>query len=96
MEEIKDFISNMDTKTMVLIVIGYAIYIAGRNLNPSVNNRKRVYLIKIIPLLLALILFITPIINKVHHQSFERTLTIVLLVISLFSLFNKTNDEDTF
>ena len=94
MDEIIDFISKMDIKTMVLIVIGYAIYIIGRNSTYLFNNRKMEYLIKVIPFLLSLILLASRFINKTHHQSFEGTLIIVLLVGSVISLFNKNNDEE--
>ena len=96
MDELKEYLSEMDFKTMLLLFIGYTLFVIGKYYASSFSNRKMVFLIKIIPFLLALILEANTFINKVHHQMFEGTLIIVLMVLSVFSLFNKNNDSDSF
>ena len=93
MDEIQQAISEMDLKTIVLIFIGFIICMIGRYHTSMFKTRKMVYLIKLIPFLLALVLMAQRFINKTHHSNFEGDLIVVLLVASIISLFKKNEDS---
>ena len=95
MDEIQKAISEMEFKTIILLIIGYTLMVIGRFYDSIFKDRKMVYIIKVIPLLLALILMVTRFINKIHHSSFEGALITVLLVTSVISLIPKSKDWDS-
>ena len=95
MDEIQSAISEMEFKTIVLLIIGYTLMVIGRYYEYLFKTRKMVYIIKVIPLLLALILKVTRFSNKIHHSSFEGVLITVLLVTSVISLIPKSKDWDS-
>jgi len=93
MDDIGRYLKEMDLRIVLFILIGYAIYIFGRYYSSNYTaNKNVIFLIKVIPVLLSLTIIISGMINKIHHQSFEGTLLIVLLFVSVFSFFPKLND----
>ena len=89
MDEIQKHISQMDLKTILLILLGFAIYFYGRYFNSYFTDKKMIFLIKVIPILLSLTLIVIGIINKVHHEFFEGIFLTMLLIFSVIRFFPK-------
>ena len=90
MDEIKKHLSEMDLLTMILLLLGTVIYFIGRYYYSYFTSNKRIiYLIKVIPLLIGLPILILGFINKIHHETLEGCLLTAIIFFSIISLFSK-------
>ncbi len=92
LNDIGFYLKDVDYKTLLLLMMGYAFMLMGMNFGDAIKNKKLLFAIQFFPVILSFTIIVIGMIYKNHHQSFEGTLLVVLLVVSTISLFQKRKD----